>query len=153
NFNLDKWFSRPGEGIKAHLIAVSNAMDREIAHKAMTQAYLIASSERVREGLRQGANMNAVIEPLCAEFGVTDAAVLNKDERRLGLCGEAQSLIPILGTRSLARIEVKSGDELLGFVVVPAQLPDDLAGRDQAIVRYLKEYDQLAIDRREWRGF
>lgn len=153
NFNLDKWFSRPGEGIKAHLIAVSNAMDREIAHKAMTQAYLIASSERVREGLRQGTNLNAVIEPLCAEFGVTDAAVLNKDERRLGLCGEAQSLIPILGTRSLARIEVKNGDELLGFVVVPAQLPDDLAGRDQAIVRYLKEYDQLAIDRREWRGF
>src|SRR5690606_16668835 len=76
NFNLDKWFSRPGEGIKTHLIAVSNAMDREIAHKAMTQAYLIASSERVREGLRQGTNLNSVIEPLCEEFGITDAAVL-----------------------------------------------------------------------------
>lgn len=153
NFNLDKWFSRPGEGIKEHLIAVGKAMDREIAHKAMTQAYLIASSERIREGLRQGINLNAVIRPLCETFGIPDAAVLNRDEQRLGLCGDAQELVPITGTRSLARIEVKNGNGLLGYVVVSAQLPEDLAGRDQAIVRYLREYDQLAIDRREWRAF
>ncbi|MDZ7637478.1 MAG: ATP-binding protein [Bryobacterales bacterium] len=153
NFNLDKWFSRPGEGIKDHLIAVSNAMNREIAHKAMTQAYLIAASPRLREGLRYGGNLNPVIRDLCQEFGIDEAAVLNAEERRLGLCGDAAGLIPQTGTRSLARIEVKDGERLLGFVVVSAQLPDDLAAREQALVRYLREYDQLAIDRREWRGF
>ncbi|MCZ2155068.1 MAG: PAS domain S-box protein [Bryobacterales bacterium] len=153
NFNLDKWFSRPGEGIKEHLIAVSNAIEREIAHKAMIEAHLIASSDRIREGMRQGANLNAVLKPLCEEFGIPDAAILSRDERRLALCGQSEGLVPVTGTRSLARIEVKNGKELLGFVVVAAQVPEDLAGRDQAIVRYLREYDQLAIDRREWRAF
>jgi PAS domain S-box-containing protein len=153
NFNLDKWFSRPGEGIKEQLIEVGRAMEREIAHKAMTQAYLIASSDRVRDGLRYGGALNGIIRPLCEEFGISDAAVLNAEERRLGLCGQAEGLVPVSGQRSLARIEVKDGQKLLGYVVVSAQLPEALAGREQAIVRYLREYDQLAIDRREWRGF
>jgi PAS domain S-box-containing protein len=153
NFNLDKWFSRPGEGIKEQLIEVGRAMEREVAHKAMTQAYLIASSDRVRDGLRYGGGLNGIIRPLCEEFGISDAAVLNAQERRLGLCGQAEGLVPVSGKRSLARIEVKDGEKLLGYVVVSAQLPEALSGREEAIVRYLREYDQLAIDRREWRGF
>ncbi len=153
NFNLDKWFSRPGEGIKEHLIEVGKALDRETAHKAITQANLLASVNRIRDGMRANHNLNGVLGPICEEFGISDAAILNAEERRLGICGAPEALIPVSGKRSLARVEVKHGEDVVGYVVVSAQLPDDLASREQAIVRYLREYDQLAIDRREWRGF
>jgi two-component system nitrogen regulation sensor histidine kinase NtrY len=54
NYNLDKWFSRPGEGIKEHLIQIGVALDREAAERAITQAHLLAGHDGVRAAMRHG---------------------------------------------------------------------------------------------------
>ncbi|MCU0229246.1 MAG: ATP-binding protein [Bryobacterales bacterium] len=153
NYNLDKWFSRPGEGIKQHLIAIGVALDREAAERAMTQARLLANHEGVRAAMRQGVDASRLLAPLCEEFRIPAAAIANANDQALGSCGDPDQLTPVAGKRAIARISASQGERTLGFVSVATGLPMDLAQEQSEIVRYLRDYDQLAIDRRAWRAF
>ncbi len=153
NYNLDKWFSRPGEGIKQHLIAIGVALDREAADRAMTQAQLLASHDGVRAAMRQGNNASRMLTPLCEEYRIPAAAITDAEDRALGGCGDPEQLVPVSGKRAIARIAASQGERTLGFVTVATRLPMDLAQEQSEIVRYLRDYDQLAIDRRAWRAF
>lgn len=153
NYNLDKWFSRPGEGIKQHLIDIGVALDREAADRAMTQAHLLAAQDSLRAAMRQGSNASRVLAPLCEQFRIPAVTIADAQDRPLGSCGDPEQLIPISGKRAIARISAMQGERVLGYVTVASKLPMDLAEQQSGIVRYLRDYDQLSIDRRAWRAF
>jgi two-component system nitrogen regulation sensor histidine kinase NtrY len=153
NYNLDKWFSRPGEGIKEHLIQIGVALDREAAERAITQAHLLAGHDGVRAAMRHGHDADALLSQLCAQFRIPAAQILNANDRVLAMCGDPQDLVPVSGKSAIARIPASQGSRLLGYVTVASKLPMDLAEEQSAIIRYLRDYDQLAIDRRAWRAF
>jgi two-component system nitrogen regulation sensor histidine kinase NtrY len=153
NYNLDKWFSRPGEGIKEHLIQIGVALDREAAERAITQAHLLAGHDGVRAAMRHGHDTDALLSQLCAQFRIPAAQILNANDRVLAMCGDPQDLVPVSGKSAIARIPASQGSRLLGYVTVASKLPMDLAEEQSAIIRYLRDYDQLAIDRRAWRAF
>lgn len=153
NYNLDKWFSRPGEGIKDHLIEIGVALDREAADRAMTQAHLLAAQDGVRAAMRRHGDVSRLLAPLCQQFRIPAAQIVDANERSLGICGDPEELVPVSGKRAIARISALQGEVLLGYVIVASKLPMDLAEEQSAIVRYLRDYDQLSIDRRAWRAF
>ena len=43
NRNVEKWFSRPAEGVKINLIETSRALDREVQDRAQALAHWIAA--------------------------------------------------------------------------------------------------------------
>lgn len=153
NYNLDKWFSRPGEGIKQHLISIGVALDREAADRAMTQAQLLAANQSLRAAMRQRSAPSRLLEALCEEFRIPAARVSDAQDRPLASCGDPDELVPVSGKRAIARIASMQGDTVLGYVTVASKLPMDLAEEQSAIIRYLRDYDQLSIDRRAWRAF
>jgi len=153
NYNLDKWFSRPGEGVKQHLIQIGVGLDREAAERAITQAHLLAANDGIRSAMRLGQDAKWVLDPLCAQFKIPAAEIKDATDRSLAVCGDPQDLVPVSGKSAVARIPANQGSRLLGYVTVASKLPMDLAQEQSAIVRYLRDYDQLSIDRRSWRAF
>lgn len=87
NRNLDKWFSRPAEGIKINLVEAGRMLDREVEQRVRAQASLLASRPETKSYVEMGDNDPKFFERFCREQGIETAAVQRADGSRLLLCG------------------------------------------------------------------
>lgn len=145
NRNLDKWFSRPAEGIRLSLVEVGKALEREARVRVGAQASLLASMPETREFLETGRAQQGFYERFCRENGIQSAVVERSDGRRLPLCGVGQTVRGIVGT-----VPLPWADATLN---VAAAVPVDLAEKEREIQEYVATYDQLALDRKSARNF
>jgi nitrogen fixation/metabolism regulation signal transduction histidine kinase len=138
NRNLEKWFSRPSEGIRLQLIDTGIAIGDEVQGRAQALANWLATMPEVREGTANFAK-------LCADSRILEL----RTEDRAGI---GATLCPGPATEVPAQIYIASaplsGDEKLVVRVTPRI---DLAQRQGLIQGYVREYNQLAFDKRYFR--
>jgi two-component system, NtrC family, nitrogen regulation sensor histidine kinase NtrY len=133
NRNLDKWFSRPAEGIRITLQEVGTSLGGQVQARAMAEARRLALLDAVG-----GLNGRA-----CRDANL--AAVLV--ERPNGTVNAVCGWFTGEGVEGVAELE---GGGRLRVKVDP---PIDLARKEQEIREHIREYDQLAANKKRYRDF
>ncbi len=128
NRNVEKWFSRPAEGIRADLVQSANALAGEVQGRANALARWVASLPEVAEG-------TASYERLCRENGITMLELTAPGSQPRVVC----PLQPGAGKLFTATARLGRGTIRLG--VRPKV---DLQRTQDEIDRYMVEYAQLA---------
>ncbi len=143
NRNLDKWFSRPAEGIKANLVEAGRAMEREASERVRAQALWLASSPQIRDYARTGVRPEALFERWCRDHHLTEAHILRSDGVRLPVCGTGTPGQGIAGEAAFPE----------GVLRITGQRPPELEAAQREISRYVRTYDQLVFNRKNTRNF
>jgi len=136
NRNVEKWFSRPAEGVRTNLIDTGNGLAAEVQGRADALARWLAAMPGVGEGT--------------ANF-----AVLCRDNRIAALqitspAGVTRAVCPLAGaaTGAVVAHALMSGGGELRLTVRPEV---DLQRAQDDIARYMSEYNQLAAQKRNIR--
>ncbi|MCS6952916.1 MAG: ATP-binding protein [Bryobacteraceae bacterium] len=143
NRNLDKWFSRPAEGIKANLIEASRAMEREARERVRAQALWLASLPETASYARTGTAATGRFEQWCRDYQLREAVLVRSDGTRLIVCrtDSAAEGIP-------AEAPVPGG-----VLRIAGERPPELEAAQEEINRYVRTYDQLVFNRKNTRNF
>jgi two-component system, NtrC family, nitrogen regulation sensor histidine kinase NtrY len=136
NRNVEKWFSRPAEGVRTNLIDTGNGLAAEVQGRADALAHWLAAMPEVEEGT--------------AKF-----AILCRDNRIAALqitspAGVTRAVCPLAGSATgvvVAHATISGGGELR-LTVRPEV---DLQRAQDDIARYMSEYNQLAAQKRNIR--
>lgn len=152
NRNLDKWFSRPAEGIRLNLEDIAKALGREAHERAEIQAAWLASRPEIRNLLAGGQHDPSSLERLCKEREIPAAAARRADGAAwYQLCGSEADLKALLNRGQTFHQRVEQDGFVLGSVIVSVKPRIDVAKKQEEIQRYIREYDQLAIDKKALR--
>jgi two-component system nitrogen regulation sensor histidine kinase NtrY len=133
NRNVEKWFSRPAEGVKINLIETSRDLDQEVQSRAQALANLIAAMPEVRTG-------TADFGQLCAENRISELRVENREGVTSVFCSDTESRKGVLTARAAIG---GAGTLILGI-----RPNADLERKQTEIARYVSEYDQLSTEKR-----
>jgi nitrogen fixation/metabolism regulation signal transduction histidine kinase len=128
NRNVEKWFSRPAEGVRADLVQSSHALSAEVQGRADALARWIASRPDVQSGIADFA-------ALCRENNIAALTITSP----AGVPNKVCPLQP--GTTGVMTAQVRSAAGTLTLAVRPAA---DLQKTQIEIDRYMTEYYQLA---------
>ncbi|MCL6507158.1 MAG: HAMP domain-containing protein [Bryobacteraceae bacterium] len=143
NRNLDKWFSRPAEGIKTNLVEAGRAMEREASERVRAQALWLASLPQIGAYARTGARLEALFERWCRDHHLNEAHILRSDGVRLPVCGTPTPGQGIPGEAAFPG----------GILRITGRRPPELEAAQQEISRYVRTYDQLVFNRKNTRNF
>jgi two-component system, NtrC family, nitrogen regulation sensor histidine kinase NtrY len=134
NRNVEKWFSRPAEGIRIQLIDTGIALGDEVQGRAQALANWLAGLPEVRQGTADFAQ-------LCADSRIAELRVENASGVGQTYCmSDAMT-----GDVFTARASLGDGTEKLVVRIKPRA---DLASKQSLIQRYVRDYDQLAASKR-----
>lgn len=135
SYNIEKWFSRPGEQIRWHLIEVGQSLTKDTSNRATAQANWLALVD-AKEG---AAGLYAKI---CAENGIVQAK-----RNGVEICSVASSAY--LGTRSFfGKAQARDG----AAIEVQARMPVDLELKERLIEKEVTVYDRLKKTKTETRN-
>ena len=148
NRNLDKWFSRPTASVLGNLSEVSVSFQREVRMRAEAQARMLAGLPEAAEYAATGIKPAALTDALCREHGVNRAWLDLAGGERLEICAPA---LPAAGSPVQAKAAMKTPAGGAAALIVEATLPVDLAAKQTAIDHDVREFDQLARNRKEFR--
>lgn len=137
NRNIEKWFSRPAEGIRIQLIDAGIALGDEVQGRAQALANWLAGLPEVRHGTADFAKLCA--DSRIAELRIEDASGIGQ-----AYCTGAD----LRGEVFTARAPLEGGEKL----VVRIKPRADLARKQSLIQQYVNEYDQLAANKRYFRN-
>jgi len=146
NRNLDKWFSRPAEGIRQELTEVAKALSEEMQDKARLQGELLAGRPEVRQLLARGERNPSFFEKFCSQHGVAGAHLLLADGRQETLCAASA------GAGEVVSAEVPVPDSA-ARLALKVRTPLDMARKQGSISRWLAEYDDSILTRKTTRSF
>jgi len=136
NRNVEKWFSRPAEGVKINLIETSHALDREVQDRAQALARWIAAMPEAQAGA-------ADFDSLCAGNRIAELRAETMD-------GSTRVFCPDTGSgKSVFQARADMGGA--GTLVLSVRPSADLEQKQTEIGRYVSEYDQLSADKRSVR--
>ena len=134
NRNVEKWFSRPAEGIRANLADASGALSAEVAGRARVLALWLAAQPDV-------------------QTGTADFAALCRDNRIASLeitVGPAPRAVCPLAAGPTELFK-SSAPMAAGLVTVTLRPPVDIAKTQSEIGRYINDYNQLAAQKKNIR--
>ena len=146
NRNLDKWFSRPAEGIVKELARAEQALRGEVQEKARLQADWLASLPQMQEYLRTGVPPVSFFERACRDNAIVEARLVRADGTTLSVCA------PSAGAGEAVDVETPLPGAA-ARLVLRMRIPIDLAQSRRVISDYLGEYDKLALNRKSLRSF
>ena len=136
NRNVEKWFSRPAEGIRANLMDSSNALSAEMKGRADALARWLASMPEVATG-------SADFAAICQENRIASLELISGD-------GSTRIVCPLApGSAGLYIARAPMGG---GSVAVTIRAGVDLSRAQMEIARYMSDYDQLASEKRNIRS-
>jgi two-component system, NtrC family, nitrogen regulation sensor histidine kinase NtrY len=138
NRNVEKWFSRPAEGIRIQLIDTGIALGDEVQGRAQALANWLASMPEVQQRAANFAQLCA--DSRIAELRTEDAAGVGQ-----AYCTSTD----MTGDVFTARAPLGYGTEKLVVRIKPRA---DLAGKQNLIQQYVRDYDQLAVNKRALRN-
>src|SRR5579883_415316 len=129
NRNVEKWFSRPAEGIRTDLLKSANAFDKEVQDRAQALANWIATLPAAAGGKEAAAG-------LCQKYRIAEIRIEPAGEN---FCPPGESGEKLFEGRAA----LPDGREL----VVGVHRAADLAAQSKEIARYMAEYNQIAAER------
>jgi PAS domain S-box-containing protein len=135
NRNVEKWFSRPAEGVRTNLVDVSRALSMEVHGRAESLAQWLAARPDVQ-------SETADFPALCRDDRIAALEIATPDGTTHAVC----SMAP--GTGDVFTAHAKMGAGELLVTVRPAA---DLQKTQSEIDRYMSEYGQLAGQKRNIR--
>jgi two-component system nitrogen regulation sensor histidine kinase NtrY len=135
NRNVEKWFSRPAEGVRTDLVQTSAALSEEVQGRARALAGWVASMPDVEAGTANFAS-------LCRENGIASLEIVSPGETPEIVC----PLQPGATGLITASAPMRGGNVVVG--VRPAA---DLTRTQSEIDRYMAEYAQLAAQKKNIR--
>lgn len=135
NRNVEKWFSRPAEGVRANLVGAGKALTAEVQGRADAVARWLVSVPEVQNGTANFAK-------ICKDNGLA-ALMLDSPEKTRVVCPLAPGSAPLITGR--ARLGT-------GALVVTLRQAGDMARAQSEIERYMSEYNQLAADKKSIRN-
>jgi nitrogen fixation/metabolism regulation signal transduction histidine kinase len=140
NRNVDKWFSRPAEGIKLELVDTAVALGDEVQGRAQSLANWFALQEGVANGTED-------LTRLCADNRIAELRI--EDSHGVGrvLCPDVPNAETARQIFS-ARAQLASGD----ILIVRLRPRVDLAHKQSVIQSFIREYDQLSASKRAYRN-
>jgi PAS domain S-box-containing protein len=138
NRNVEKWFSRPAEGIRIQLIDTGIALGDEVQGRAQALVNWLAGLPEVRRGTANFAQLCSAAS--IAELRTEDASGVGQ-----AYCTSAD----MTGDVFTARAPLGDGSEKLVVRIKPRA---DLAGKQKLIQQYVRDYDQLAVNKRALRN-
>ncbi|HEV2202828.1 MAG TPA: ATP-binding protein [Bryobacteraceae bacterium] len=141
NRNVEKWFSRPAEGVRTNLVDVNRALSMEVRGRAEVLAKWLASVPEVQS---EAADFAA----LCRDYRIAALEFAAPDGTTRALC----SMTPGLGDVITARAKIGSnGGISAGELLVTVRPAADLQKTQTEIDRYMSEYGQLAAQKKNIR--
>jgi two-component system, NtrC family, nitrogen regulation sensor histidine kinase NtrY len=146
NRNLDKWFTRPTEGIVRELGRAEEALRGEVQGKARLQADWLASLPQTQEYLRTGVPPASFFARACRDNGIVEAHLLLADGSTLSVCA------PSAGAGEFVDVQTPVPGTP-AKLLLRTRIPIDLAKSQRVISSYLAEYGKLALTRKSLRSF
>lgn len=159
NRNLDKWFSRPGERVTFSLVDVAKSLEGESRRHADALARWVADSAELRGYLDTGHPPNEFLLNVCAATAIEEAHVVRPDGGHLAICDDPPPATPRSEAPSKARqvgMEIAGRAPIAGEggeVVVRIRMPLDLDQVRHEIETQVRDYNSLALTKRETRRF
>ena len=147
NLNIKQWFSRPAEGVRLELIELGSSIKSEFQLRLSAQGQWLARLPELEAYAIGGEKTTKIFDQFCADNDIAEAYLITRQAARLTVCGydsrgRAESSKP-----TVFRVALRSG----GTLVVAALFPIDLETTERDISRYVADYDQLSVNRKETR--
>jgi nitrogen fixation/metabolism regulation signal transduction histidine kinase len=149
NRNLDKWFSRPGENIRASLGTIGQSLERETRLRGEAIGRWVASSPELEDFLNTGHLPAEFFAGVCTASGAEEVSIRRQDGGQISVCQQGPPEGVKLGREVQAGVPAPGG----GKVMVRLRMPLDLAQTASEINAQVRDYDRLASTRKEMRRF
>ncbi len=145
NRNVEKWFSRPAEGVRTDLIDTGNGLAAEVQGRAEALANWIAAMPGAASG-------DVDFAKICLENRISELRLTNHVGTSANLC-QAKDLGGEPSGEAVAKTagELYSARAPLGgsaTLLLRLRAGIDLEAKEKELERYVKEYDQLAANKR-----
>ena len=137
NRNVEKWFSRPAEGIRTDLVQAGNALSGEVQGRADALAHWVATFPGV-------ANGTADFAKLCMDNGIASLEIVRPGTPARSVCA--------LRAGSTGLFTASAPFPSTGAsLVLSVRAAADLTRTQSEIDRYMAEYGQLAAQKKNIR--
>jgi PAS domain S-box-containing protein len=140
NRNVEKWFSRPAEGVRTNLVDVSRALSMEVHGRAESLAQWLAALPEVQ-------SETADFKALCRDYRIAALEIAAPDGTTHAVCSMASGPADVY----TARAKMGAGTTGAGELLVTLRPAADLQKTQREIDRYMNEYGQLAAQKRNIR--
>jgi len=147
NRNLDKWFSRPAEGIKLNLGQIGVGIETQTKEHARIVAQWVADSDALQAFRASGPIPSEFFASVCEKSRAEEVHILRTDGGQISVC---QSKAPGGEGREVTASAPLAGG---GEVVVRLRTPLDLASREKEINEQIRDYNKLSSLRRDTKWF
>jgi len=151
NRNLEKWFSRPAMNVRLDLEKVNSSLKREANEKARAQADWLAGLPEVRSYAVTGIRNKRLFDAICRKRNLGQAYLVRPDGARLEICPAAVPETGTAGRMVTVRTPLPGEAEDGTYLMLASPMPIDLAAMQQSIEQSIREYDQLASNRKATR--
>ena len=150
NYNLTRWFSKPGDEMRSGLVEVADSLHGETQGKADAQARWLAALPRVTEAVRNGRTDSTIVS-ICQDAKIQEAWVERADNLRVQICPARRATdgTVVSGVAMLADADGLPASRIIVNVVSPI----DLALKEREIQQAVARFDEHARTRKDMRQF
>jgi len=135
----------PAEGIRGHIVEISNALEAESRAHGQTLADWVAGAEALHRFLDTGVAERDFFEKICGQAHVAQAFIRRADGGQIALCQNPDAT----GREVVSVSPLPDGAQ----VVVRSIMPIDLERSERMIREEVAKYDQLTVSKKEMRTF
>jgi two-component system, NtrC family, nitrogen regulation sensor histidine kinase NtrY len=153
NRALKSWFSNPVEGQLTLFVETASMLHHEMQDEGDAQAALLASQPETRQLLSGGQRTPGFLEQFCRAQDLVSAVILPASGGA-PLDGFGPPLPPRPDARTIiSQAPVRDGPRTLGTVFLAAQVPIDVAQKQEEIRRLSRQWGEIVSDQRNVRRF
>jgi two-component system nitrogen regulation sensor histidine kinase NtrY len=149
NMNIKQWFSRPAENVKLALSDTGVALLKESQIRARAQANWMASMPELEVFAHGGPANGDLFEKICDDNDIIEVHIDSPTRGKLTVCSWDARNRSNSARRIVETAPIRTGGQL----VLTNHLPVDLDQKEREISGYVREYNQLGLDRQETRRF
>jgi two-component system nitrogen regulation sensor histidine kinase NtrY len=153
NYNLNAWFSNPAENQIKLYVDMSKSLDQEIEGRLQAQASLLSVQPETRQIVLSGLRLPGFLERFCRIQDLDSAAIFSgADPTPVDVFGSFDASLRDRRTH-VARIAVRDGDRIIGYVRISDRLAVDVARQQADFEKYNTYFAQIRKQRKDFRTY
>ncbi len=141
--NLNHWFSAPVNAYRKTFLNLSSVFGKELAQRADLQATLLAQLPEAWALASGGANTPGFLDRFAAAQDLESAAILPANGSAPLAAFGKYPIVAAPNHTVVSRMPIQDGEKVLGWAVIAARIPVDMAEQLQAIKTYDQNYVEL----------